>query len=152
MSLLLDEATNASSPECAGGIIEAMMAQPYPAFASRVFLIAQPSVKKDGELPDLKPLAAFGDITVVIETGEAPAFRPGEAYEKVKDRLQDFDAENDFLAWAGGDTLSAVMAGAALVAMGHRRFNWLRWERKRLPDGKRSQHTGQYTPVEVMLF
>lgn len=118
----------------------------------RVFLIAQPTIAKNGSLPDLTPLADYGDVTVVVEAGEYPSFRPSESWRRVVSRLQDYDAENDFLAWAGGDTLSAVMIGAALAAQGHRSFRWLRFERGRLANGERDNMRGKYTPVEVQLL
>lgn len=120
---------------------------------NRVFLIAQPSIPKNGRFPDLAPLAEYGDIKVVIEIGDYPAFKPGEAWQRVARRLQDFDAERDYLAWAGGDTLSALMAGAALTQMGHRRFRWLRFERGvNKETGERDPSTGKYTPVDVQLL
>ena len=115
---------------------------------SRVFLIAQPTIAKNGHLPDLTPLADYGEVTLVVEVGERP------------DRLKDFDAETDYLVWAGGDTLSAVMAGAILTQLGHRFFRWLRFERGRRKGVaeaggqarvERDDNRGWYTPVEVML-
>lgn len=126
---------------------------------SRVFLIAQPTIAKSGHLPDLTPLADYGEVTLVTEVGENPSFKPGEVFQRAVDRLKDFDAENDYLVWAGGDTLSAVMAGAILMQHGHRFFRWLRFERGRrkgvAEQGKqrveRDDNRGWYTPVEVML-
>ena|SRR5690242_10862319 len=120
---------------------------------SRVFLIAQPTIPKNGQLPDLTPLADFGDIKVVIEAGDYPSFKPGEAWKRVNDRLRDFDAEQDYLVWAGGDTLSSVMAGAALTQMGHRRFRWLRFERGVVKStGERDNLRGKYSVVEISLL
>lgn len=120
---------------------------------NRVFLIAQPTIPKNGRLPDLTPLAEYGDIKVVIDGGEYPSFKPGKAWERISDRLKDFDAERDYVAWAGGDTLSAVMVGSALTQMGHRFFRWLRFERAVDPQTKeRIDHTGKYTPVEISLL
>lgn len=118
----------------------------------RVFLIAQPTIAKSGALPDLTPLADYGDVTVVVEAGEYPSFKPGEAWRRVAARLKDFDSDNDYLAWAGGDTLSAVMAGAALTQLGHRAFKWLRFERGIAPGGGRDNMRGKYTPVEIQLL
>ena len=127
---------------------------------SRVFLIAQPTIAKNGHLPDLTPLADYGEVTLVVEVGERPAFKPGEVFNLAKDRLKDFDAETDYLVWAGGDTLSAVMAGAILTQLGHRFFRWLRFERGRRKGVaeaggqarvERDDNRGWYTPVEVML-
>lgn len=120
---------------------------------NRVFLIAQPTIPKDGKLPDLTPLAEYGDIKVIIDGGEYPSFKPGAAWIRVSERLADFDAEHDYVAWAGGDTLSAVMVGSVLTQLGHRMFRWLRFERAVDPTTKRRvNNTGKYTPVEVTLL
>lgn len=126
--------------------------RPQRAERGRVFLIAQPTIAKNGRLPDLTPLADYGDVTVLVEGGEYPSFRPGETWQRVAARLQDFDAEADYLAWAGGDTLAAVMAGAALVALGHRTFRWLRFDRAHTRDGGRDNNSGAYVPVEIQLL
>jgi len=118
-----------------------------------VYLIAQPTVSGTGDFPKLKPLAEFGTIKVVVEAGDYPSFKPGPIFEKLVERLKDFDAENDYVAWAGGDTLSAVMVGSALAQMGHHSYRWLRFERGRDPQTKkRTDEGGSYTPVEVMTY
>lgn len=118
----------------------------------RVFLIAQPTIPKDGKLPDLTPLAEWGEITVLVEAGQYPSFKPAEAWQRVLSRLENFDAENDFLCWAGGDTLAAVLCGSALRHLGHRAFRWLRFERARKEGGGRDNFTGSYTPVDIQLL
>ncbi len=120
---------------------------------SRVFLIATPSVSSKGDFPKLEPLAEFGDIKVVVENGDYPSFKPAEIYKKVVDRLKMYDAENDYLVWAGGDTLAAFMAGSALAQMGHRSFRWLRFERGiDRETGRRTNERGKYTPIDIALF
>src|SRR4051812_33365204 len=112
---------------------------------SRVFLIATPTVSKKGEFPKLEPLSEFGDIKIVVENGDYPSFKPEKIFKKVVDRLKDFDAEKDYLAWAGGDTLAAFMAGFALAQMGHHSFRWLRFERGvDRATGKRTNENGKY--------
>lgn len=118
-----------------------------------VYLIAQPTVTGSGKFPKLEPLAEFGTIRVIVEAGDYPAFKPGMIFEKVKDKLRDFDAEKDYVAWAGGDTLSALMVGSCLAQMGHHSFRWLRFERGRdKVTNKRTEEGGSYTPVDVMLY
>ena len=116
----------------------------------RVFLIAQPSVARNGHLPDLSPLSEYGEVITVMD-GENASFRPGDAFTKALGRLADFDAEADYLVWAGGDTLSAVMAGSVLTQLGHRRFRWLRFERGHRRNGVRDNEHGHYSVVEVTL-
>lgn len=119
----------------------------------KVFLIAQPTVPKSGRLPDISPLAEHGDITVLIEAGDYPTFHPEECWKKIKSRLEKFNPDIDYLAWAGGDTLSAVMVGAVLVQMGHYSVQWLRFDRGYTPDKTdRVRTTGNYVPMMVHFF
>jgi hypothetical protein len=117
-----------------------------------VFLIAQPTVPKDGKMPNLEPLAEFGDVKVLVEAGDYPSFRPDLALEKISERLANFDAENDYLAWAGGDTLAALITGMVLAERGHRYVRWLRFERARTEGGGRDNNNGKYTPIDVLVL
>lgn len=114
-----------------------------------VYLIAQPSVSKNRSFPDLSPLAEFGEIKIIIEAGEYPASSPDKALADISQRLANFDAEEDYIAWAGGDTLAALLTGSVLYSMGHRRIRWMRFDRKRLPGGIPDSENGYYSPVTV---
>lgn len=116
-----------------------------------VYLIAQPTIPRRGKLPDLTPLYEHGEVQVLIQSGEYPTFNPEQCYEHIKARLADFDPETDFLVWAGGDTLAAVITGVVLADMGFGWFRWLRHERGRDPvDPKiRTDAGSNYQPVMV---
>lgn len=116
-----------------------------------VFLISQPSVKRNGETPDLKPLAEHGEVKVLITTGDYPTLHSKRCLGLIEARLADFNADTDFLAWAGGDTLSAVMAGALMERLGVDHFTWLKWQRGWGANGQRSD-TGHYRAVKVRLW
>lgn len=117
---------------------------------SRVFLIAQPTVKRNGELPDLTPLHEHGDIIILIETGVYPSNNPTAALDLIEKRLESFDYEKDSIAWAGGDTLSAVLTGVILWSMEIPYFHYLRFDRDRDDEGNRL-FTGHYTKIRVDL-
>ncbi|HEV8176933.1 MAG TPA: hypothetical protein VGP44_04525 [Gemmatimonadales bacterium] len=120
-----------------------------------VWLIAQPSVKRDGTLPDLTPLRDHGEIRTIVAAGEYPAFNPERCLRIVASRLTDFDPQTDFLAWAGGDTLSAFITGIVLgqlSARGVKSVRWLRHERPRDPVTRRRGDEGAYyIPVLVPI-
>ncbi len=116
-----------------------------------VYLIAQPTVKRDGKLPNLEPLAVWGRVQVLLPAGDSPTFTPIRTYDRMEDRLQDYDPEKDFLVWAGGDTLAAVFLGGLLADMGIDKFTWLRYERPKLPDGSRTDVGAKYVPVTIDL-
>lgn len=122
-----------------------------------VYLIAQPTVRRQGGAPDLTPLAKFGEVRVLVLSGEYPTYNASQVLEKMDKRLDSFDPHQDFLVWAGGDTLAAFMVGALLAnrfaedrTITH--FTWLRFERDRRADGSRDNERGEYVPIRVPLF
>lgn len=127
-----------------------------------VYLIAQPTVKRNGSMPKLEPLAEHGDVKVVIPAGEYPTFHPQRALDLVMDKLDDFDYTKDYIAWAGGDTLSAILVGAALAEKDDCTdeeepvpipyFMYLRYERGRDQQGNRTDVGAKYVPVKIPLF
>lgn len=128
-----------------------------PGDVMTVYLIAQPTVSLDGKLPKLEPLAKFGQVRVLINPGEDPRYKPQRALDLITKRLQDFDAAEDYLAWAGGDTLAAVLTGIVLADMScaedkpFSSIRWLRWERGKDNAGRRTDVGGHYVPIIVPL-
>lgn len=116
-----------------------------------VFLIAQPMIQRRKKPPNLKPLYEHGEVQVIIPTSDSPTFNAQKCYEMVENRLAGYDPEVDFLVWAGGDTLAALMAGMYLGNEDIWRFRWLRYERHRLPDGSRTDEGAKYVPVIIDL-
>ncbi len=116
-----------------------------------VFLIAQPTIARSGSLPNLEPLGEHGNVKVLVPAGDRPTFQPTRTLEQIANRLKDFNPEEDFLVWAGGDTLAAVLTGVVLSDMGVERMRWLRYERGRNSDGTRTDAGAKYVPVEVDL-
>lgn len=118
-----------------------------------VYLIAQPSISRTKKPIDISPLYEHGDVKVVLPIGDSPTRHPNESYCLMEDRLATFDPDRDFLVWASGDVLSAVMAGMILTNMEEPvwKFNWLRYERARDSDGSRSHKGAKYVPVVIDL-
>jgi hypothetical protein len=118
-----------------------------------VYLIAQPSISRSKKPIDISPLYEHGDVKVVLPMGDSPTNRPSESYCIMEDRLATFDPDRDFLVWASGDVLSAVMTGMILTNMEEPiwKFNWLRYERARDSDGSRSHVGAKYVPVVIDL-
>jgi hypothetical protein len=102
---------------------------------------------------DLSPLYEHGDLKVVLPVGDSPTNHPDQSYCLMEERLATFDPEKDYLVWAAGDVLAAVMVGMILVNMEEPiwKFNWLRYERARLPDGTRTHEGARYVPVLIDL-
>lgn len=117
----------------------------------KVFLISQPTPSRFKEPPNLRPLYKHGEVVTVILSGERPARFARECMDALEQRLSTFDPETDYLVWAGGDVLSAIMVGMYLAENEIWVFNWLRYDRRRLDDGSRVDDGAQYVPVVIDL-
>lgn len=117
-----------------------------------VYLIAQPTVASTGRVLDLSALSEHGEVLVIVRSGDAPSFHPPRTLERIKKRLLRFRPDKDFLVWAGGDTLAALLTGVVLTGMQLKEVQWLRWERRLDPGtGRRVDDGGRYLPVRVTL-
>jgi hypothetical protein len=117
-----------------------------------VYLVQEPSVPKHGgRVIDTTPLLWWGKVRVIMERTQAASFRPAQAYVQTCERLKTFNSDRDYVAIAGGDTLAQVLVGAALSELGHIQFNYLRFDRTRLPDGTRDPSSGAYILTVVPL-
>ena len=123
----------------------------------RVYLICQPTLDRhtgDAAADKTQLLARWGEVVVLAYPGEyTGARRPDYLLDKITARLKDFDPEQDFVAWAGGDSLSALLVGVVLADAGFDRFRWLRYERPRDPvRNVRTEENAQYVPVTIPLY
>lgn len=95
-------------------------------------------------MPDLSDLGRYGEVRVLVHGNESPARRPQRIMDAIEDRFADFDADRDYIVWAGGDTLSAVMLGYLLADMDVTQVRWLRWGNPRDPDNPSQRLPGRY--------
>lgn len=116
-----------------------------------VYVISTPTATRRGEVPDLSGLEQYGDVRFIFPRGVLPFHDPDEKLAFISDQLTDFDPTSDYLAWAGGDTLSAVMVGVVLSELEISAFNWLRFERKRDPEGWLIDGSGIYRSYRIPL-
>jgi hypothetical protein len=118
----------------------------------KVYLIAQPTVDRNGRTPKLDKLDEYGEVVTVIRSGDTPSQRPDKCLQIVIDRLEAFDPEVDYLVWAGGDSLAALMAGIVLERRGVQRVRWLKYDRPKLPNGQRTDIGAKYNPVWMTIY
>jgi hypothetical protein len=111
----------------------------------RVFVVQATRVQAD-----VSPAAVYGDIQFILSAGDRTCSNPELSIEKLKKALADFDAHQDFIIWAGGDPLSAIVVGMVMVELGIRKFRFLRFEKNR-NTRQGEPVTGYYSPVEVRL-
>jgi hypothetical protein len=118
-----------------------------------VFVIAEPSIPKvkTGRVIDLAPLQEYStDVRFLVMRGQFPTFQEDGLYTQIKNSLEgNFFPMRDYIVWAGGDALAAVMSGMAIGSLGIERFRWLRHERSKLPDGTRDASRGRYVPIWI---
>ena len=118
---------------------------------SVVYLIAAPAISRRKPPVNLNPLYVHGEVQVVLPMGDSPTFSPVKCFKIMDERLHSYDPDIDFLVWAGGDTLAAVMAGMLLAEREIWAFKWLQYNRFRLEDGTRTDDGASYAPVTIDL-
>jgi hypothetical protein len=131
-------------------------AAPQRARSAVVYLIAQPSISRRKKPVNITPLYEHGEVQLVLPQGDSPTFTPRKCLDKMCDRLfpevgRNYDPETDYLVWAGGDTLAALLTGMLLAEQEIWSFKWLRYERARLPNGDRTDEGAVYVPITVDL-
>lgn len=119
--------------------------------SGRVYLIMKPSHKSDGSYPDLSPLEQHGSLCHLVDEHIKPSRDPELAFSMIEERLSQFDYRFDKIAWAGGDTLAAVLAGVCLADLEIPWFTFLRYDRNWDPKKRRRYQGGFYTPVKIQL-
>lgn len=124
-----------------------------PSSESTVYLVQEPTVPKgpDKRTINIAPLYHHGKVTVLVDPGQNVSYNSAASRLQMKERLQTFDPDRDFIAVAGGDSLGVALVGSILTEMGFDHFFYLRWERTRLPGGGRDPVNGSYIPVLVPL-
>lgn len=113
--------------------------------ASRVFVLQATRIQAD-----VSPAAVYGEIRFILSAGDRTCSNPELTMDKLRRALVDFDPRSDFIIWAGGDPLSAIVSGMVLTEMGIRKFRFLRFEKNR-HTRQGEKPTGFYSPVEVRL-
>ena len=120
---------------------------------SRVFILQPPTRKRD-----LSSAQRYGTIVYLIDDPEfQPSLFPAKALMEIVNRLREWDyhPERDYVVFAGGDSVGALMLGQITSAFGRvsrgntttKFYRTLRWDRELQPDGTRAG--GFYTPVVV---
>jgi len=100
---------------------------------------------------DVSPAAIYGTVEYVLGTGDRTSSNPDMSLRKLFAAFETFDAEHDFVLWAGGDPLSCMLTGAVLSELGITRFKYLRFEKDRARPVPGEPVSGFYVPVLVNL-
>lgn len=98
---------------------------------------------------DISTALTYGPMDYLLPRGERPSYAPAPAYRKLQQSLANVKPE-DFVVWAGGDPLAAIIGGMVLGQQGFSEFNFLRWERMQDEDGRRIKE-GYYAPTKLVI-
>jgi len=106
---------------------------------SKVFIVCEPTTRKDGELVpavDLTPATEWGEPVVLLQQQQS-FIGPAMTVQILNDKLSSF-TDDDFLVPIGDP---ALMCAAAMVAASYNngRVRMLKWDRK----------LGKYFPILV---
>lgn len=114
-----------------------------------IWRIQEPHCKIEADR-DYTSIAGYGEMRTILGPYDNPSVDATSALDKlnaVRTEIQD----GDFILWAGGDPMSAFLAG---VCLAHdkisKRVKWLRWDKRTDASGNRTKH-GYYTPVEFFI-
>lgn len=110
----------------------------------KVFFIQEPS-----ERVDVSHAETYGEVCHLFPKNERPSYTPAPSYRKLQRLCAEISPE-DYVAWAGGDPLAAVIGGMVLGEQGFSEFNFLRWERVKDTDGNRLNR-GFYAPTKLFI-
>lgn len=99
---------------------------------------------------DVSPAAVYGEIQFILAAGDRTCSNPELSMDKLRRALRNFRPHHDYIVWAGGDPLSALVTGMVLKDLGITKFRFLRFEKNRHTKVGEPV-TGFYSPVEVRL-
>ena len=97
---------------------------------------------------DISPARAYGDITFVLTSADRTSADYESTMAKLRAMLRNFDPDNDYILWSGGDPLSLMLLGALMRDHNFYTFTYLRYEK---PDARNPQSAPFYVPVTVTL-
>lgn len=123
---------------------------------STVFIVNQPR-----EVPqsanratyNVSPAMEYGNIRFIFTQDKFPSPSADlvNAIEHAWECLKDYDCENDFIVWAGGDPISMLIVAPILYEVSTGVVKYLKYERGRDDDG-RPTGKGYYVPLVVGVF
>lgn len=100
---------------------------------------------------DYSSCKGYGEMKTILNHDARPSSFPTTALVQLMEAFADFK-EGDYILWSGGDPITPLLAGMALMCVMPpvELVRWLRWDRRTNPDGSRSDK-GYYVPVDVPI-
>lgn len=72
-------------------------------------------------------LSSYGEVRSIFRARESASRDPEAALSRIYETLAPRVRAGDYVAWMGGDTLIAILAGSVLEQLGVEHWNWLRY-------------------------
>lgn len=124
---------------------------------STVYIINEPHKNPRGRLVtspyDVSPAAEHGSVEFIFPGKDFPS--PSEDIERAVEHawevLENFNAEEDYIVWAGGDPISMLIVAPILYDIAGDGVRYLKFERSRSSSGDKMS-SGRYLPRTVTLF
>ncbi len=101
---------------------------------------------------DTTPAEQYGQIRYIFEGAFSPSAQPDVAIAAARRALRQFNSDEDYIVWAGGDPAGMLIVGAVAYDLsldGNIRF--LKWENNRDPETRQANGSGHYIPVTMRL-
>lgn len=113
---------------------------------SRVFILHEQLDR------DMSSALKYGKLCPVFAQDARPATSIKQSIETLQHVLKDFDPDQDYVAWVGGDQIVLLLLGAYLASKRFQHIQWLWWNRERDPQtGLRNPAKGYYVPRKIEL-
>ena len=111
-----------------------------------VFVIHKPQPRAGAY--DVSSAVEFGEIEYVFEDTFIPYRDPKRAEEIAYQKLRQFNSDEDFLLWAGGDPVALIIASMVAGFATDGCIKVLRWDRVRDSMSKELLG-GKYVPITL---
>jgi len=118
---------------------------------AKVFIVNRPVTKNSSSFTyDVSPAQEFGEVVFLFDSTQRPepSENPSAARQHILSTLENFDPDDDFIVWAGGDPLGMLLVSAHLGAW-HNSVKYLKWEKERDLSGR--VVGGHYIPLTVKI-
>lgn len=101
-------------------------------------------------MKDLSSAQRYGRLMMLLGSSDQASLTPGPCLFQLQKGLRDFNPNEDYVCFAGGDPMSLALAMLVLRDYGFKEVQTLRWDRERGVDGERKPG-GFYSPVTTPL-
>lgn len=112
-----------------------------------IFRLQEP-ISRIEQTRDYESCRGYGEMRTILSCRQNPSTEIDLCYRLMIESFSEAQ-EGDFVLWAGGDPMTALIAGIVLSDFDLcTKVKWLRWDRRTDQNGNRTSF-GYYVPVEI---